>query len=371
MIFWSVNLAMFFTYLGFLKKMRKDMVFLLVACIHLTFIAAMRDISVGTDTSAYSLASNYLYLTERVYPGAAMSSAPVFIAYIKFVYKLYHGYNMYIIATAIPCNLCIFYFIYKKSRNYYESVCLYLTTYFYFFSFNVARQMLAISLILICYCLVNEHKYIRSFVLFLLAVGIHSSTSIFFFYFCVHFIKLNSRKTISIVALVGIAFMALEPLLYLFTTLFPNYKWMLTNYYASKYSSLGRTAIVSAFYCLVTVCIYTYSILYNEGRLRIKFIKEIEAKDVYEVDKKEIFALIFILSTVAIVEFMYPNYILFQRMLYVYYIFLLIGLPNALDRIKGKKVIAKCIIYIPLTVMMAMQLLQNYSVVLNYTVYKK
>src|SRR5690606_10312404 len=76
------------------------------------------------------------------------------------------------------CLFPIFYVVKKDSPNALLSIFFYYTLYFYFYSFNITRQMIAVSFILIAFYMLKKEKKLFSFITILFASLFHISALI-------------------------------------------------------------------------------------------------------------------------------------------------------------------------------------------------
>lgn len=370
MSFWLINIVIFILYFIVLKIFHKEKIFLIISFLHFAGIAALRGIYVGTDTYYYTVACEYLHRHGYVYHHA-MSSSPVFIFYMKLIYSLWNIPNMYILATAIPTNAIVFFLIYKYSKNYFSSVYLYLGFYLYFFSMNAARQMLAVSVTLLAYHMFQQHKKLISVLFFVLACGIHSSALLFGGYYVVSFIRWSGTK---IVLFLLTSLFAGSNILFFsdfFVKLFPNYRYMFEKGILNYYNSQGRTAAVIACYCIFTVLLSIYFRLQSSNRFRFTYGQKtlLCAGDITERQEKQTMEWTILLLTAAVVEILFPNVIVFTRAIYVLFIYIIFLLPNTLERIREYRMLIKFLTLAPIFFFMILQLMNNYSGVLNYKAY--
>lgn len=370
MTFWILNFGLLALYAFIFKRKQKDNLFLLVALVHWGGIAAFRGIYVGTDTRYYALA--YKYLAEKGYVyHHAMSNSPAYIYYLKLFSHVIKSPNGYMIATSVPTIVCIFYFIKRYSKNYYISVYLFLTSYFYFFSLNTGRQFLALALTFIVFDLLIRKKYLLSVIVYLVGIGVHSAALVFGVIYIIHIIHWNLQKILLVLAvgLVGPSFIFI--LSEFFAETF-NYQWMLSLNAIETIKSRGGTSIAYAFYCLVTICLMTYWNLRSQN----KFIFSVGGREVLgkpHMDVTEVqfnYEVIVLLMIGMIIEIFFPTYILFSRVAYIVISYFIVLLANALENLKNFCLLIKVTVLAPLFIMTLLLLAGNNSGVLSYTMYR-
>lgn len=141
----------------------------------LIVIAAIRGLSVGTDT--YSYCEDFKS-ANTVFYGRTSSSEPLFALY-TFLCKQYLNYDWYMFIT-YGLIVCLFLWVaYKKSTIFPLSIFLFVACEFYLSSFNGMRQYLAAAFIFLSlYYLDNKSKWdtIIFFILAFAAFLIHNTS---------------------------------------------------------------------------------------------------------------------------------------------------------------------------------------------------
>lgn len=370
MSFWILNFGLLALYAVIFKRRKKDDLFLLVALVHWGGIAAFRGLYVGTDTRYYAIA--YQYLAEKGYVYRhAMSNSPVYVYYLKLFSHIIASPNGYMIATSVPTLVFVFYFIKRYSKNYYISVYLFLTSYFYFFSLNTGRQFLAIALTFIVFDLIMRKKYLLSIIVYLLAIGVHSAVLVFGVIYIIHMIHWNLQKILLVLAVGVVGSSFIFVISEFFAETF-NYQWMISLNAIETIKSRGGTSTVYAFYCLMTICIMTYWNLRSQG----KFFISVGGREVLgmpQMDVAEVqfnYEVIVLLMIGMVIEFFFPTYILFSRVAYIVILYFIVLLANALENIKNFRLLIKVTVLAPLFIMTLLLLAGNNSGVLNYTLYE-
>ncbi|MFG6336375.1 MAG: EpsG family protein [Lachnospiraceae bacterium] len=369
MSFWILNFGLLAFYAVVFKRRGKDNLFLLVALLHWGGIAAFRGLYVGSDTRYYAIAFRYLAEKGYIYRHA-MSNSPVYIYYLKLFSRIIASPNGYMIATSVPTLVSIFYFIKRYSKNYYISVYLFLTSYFYFFSLNTGRQFLAIALTFIVFDLLMRKKYLLSVVVYFLAIGVHSATLVFGVIYIIHMIHWSLQKILLVLAAGVVGSSCIFVLSEFFAETF-NYHWMISLNAIETIKSRGGTSTAYAFYCLLTICLMTYWNLRSQNKLFVS-IGGREVLGIPQMDLTEVqfnYEVIVLLMIGMVIEFFFPTYILFSRVAYIVISYFIVLLANALENLKKFRILIKVIVLAPLFIMTLLLLAGNNSGVLNYTVY--
>lgn len=198
---------------------KKDKLFLTITFIILTFISGFRDVSVGTDTESYqSIFLKYVY-------GLPDYHSELGYAYFnKLIAMLSSNPQAIIIASSIIINLGVMRFIYKNSPNAWLSVYLYITLFFYFFSFNYTRQFIAISLVLLGWNFLKDKKIITFLIFVILATSFHTSAIISLLLIFIFFSRNNTRLVPWILILSVISMLGMDTIFNYVFELFPRYQ---------------------------------------------------------------------------------------------------------------------------------------------------
>lgn len=190
------------------------------------FIAAFRNLSVGTDTLNYSnifvriLNTSWIDLSRDVEFG----KFPLYVIYNKIVGTFFRAPNAITFFNSAIFVVGVVLFLYFNSKNLGMSLFLYLSLHYYFFALNIARESLAVMMILwVFHFAIRNKKFIALFINVLAAL-VHFTALIglivlFITLFCD---RRNRAFIIVIVFSIGIIF--LRPLIVIFVEFFPHYK---------------------------------------------------------------------------------------------------------------------------------------------------
>lgn len=89
--------------------------------------------------------------------------------------NVFHDSQFLVFICALITNVSIVLFFKKYARPFWFSVFLYVCGGSFFTSMNIMRQYLALAIVIWCYFLAREKKFIKYILLILLAAGIHQS----------------------------------------------------------------------------------------------------------------------------------------------------------------------------------------------------
>jgi len=138
-IYLIITLSLFF---------KKNRFLYIVIYITLLFFGGMRSINVGTDTSNYEDIYNIINSGEEglKYVLAYVEPGWVLINYICG--QIFDDYRPIIFIGVFLAITPLFICLWKSCKNPFHSIFFYITLYFYYNSFNITRQMIAVSIII-------------------------------------------------------------------------------------------------------------------------------------------------------------------------------------------------------------------------------
>lgn len=241
------------------------------------FIAAFRNLSVGTDTLNYSNIFIRIINTEWIdlYHDVEFGKFPLYLIYNKIVGIFFHAPNAITFFNSAIFVIGVVLFLYYNSKNLGMSLFLFLSLHYYFFALNIARESLAVMLILwVFHFAIRNKKFVALFINVLAAL-IHFTAMIglivlFITLFCN---KHNRALIIVVVFSIGIVF--LRPLITLFVQIFPHYKDYV--YGDGAFSILNNTSDGKRVYIAIfLLCIFILCFLFSDKAVPKK---QIEGKD--------------------------------------------------------------------------------------------
>ena len=166
---------------GYVMDINSDRIkrkrFCIFSAFILIFFAAMRDVSVGRDTSLFCASyetiinndwSFYSSISDRYEFG--------FFALCKILGYLSDSPQLLIVVTSICIISAIYYLVYKNSKDLVLSIIIFIGFQFYATSLNLMRQMLALSILIVGYQnFLKKKKYVLYTIICLIACLFHKS----------------------------------------------------------------------------------------------------------------------------------------------------------------------------------------------------
>lgn len=213
-----ITFMAFTIYIPNFERELKDKLFLSVSFLILTAVSAFRGIDVGTDTK------NYMDIFRRyVLNVSDPHSEPGFALLNQLISYITDSPQSIIIVSSILINLGFMHFIYHNSKNAWLSVYIYITLFYYFFSFNLVRQFIAISVVLFAWNSLKQGKIIRFILLVLLASTFHTTALISLLLIFVYLGRKNTKLIPFIMLATAIAIFGTNTFMNFIVTLFPRY----------------------------------------------------------------------------------------------------------------------------------------------------
>lgn len=302
-------------------KIKQDNCFLFMSFFLLFIISAFRAETVGTDTSNYLRGfeliknSNFTSLFDSV------SWEKGYVLLNKMVSFLIPQEQGIIVVSSFIILLGLFISIKKNSTNIISSILLYINLYYYFISFNMIRQSIALSLIVVSYTYIKERNFKMFFFLVLLSSTFHLIALVFIPIYFLYNIRLNSKNMILLLGAFVFLYFGFDFLFKIGLFFFPKY----TVYFGTNYFE-GSGVLTT----LISLCMVALGII---------------LKITQKSDKE--FDFLFILMLIGLLLSLFSqNMSLFNRMAYYFTIFSIFFIPKGLNMIKSKLI--RIIFYFPI-----------------------
>lgn len=167
----------------------------------LIVVAAIRDLSVGTDTYGYY--DSFIW-AKSLLSGRTAHSEPIFAVFVYFC-RQFLNYDWFMLLSYGIMFYSFLWVAYKKTTNFPLTVFLFITCGFYLSSFNGMREYLAAAIAFwALYVLEKDFKNERKkviifFSIILIASLIHNTALIVVFVFLIRNIDISNKKQFVIV----------------------------------------------------------------------------------------------------------------------------------------------------------------------------
>lgn len=191
---------------GLFYRIKSKAVLLLSFSI-LFVLSAYRALSVGSDTGSYL---NHFNIVKS---GNSLWREYLWVELNKLVVEFNGNFSDILIISHCLILIPIYLIAYKKSKFPLLVIYYYLAFYFYFYSMNIMRQCIAVSLVFTVYLIIDskiKYKYLLASALLTIATLFHVSAIIILVLFLFqYFIKINIKYIYFVLVgslIVGVSF---------------------------------------------------------------------------------------------------------------------------------------------------------------------
>lgn len=275
-------------------------------------ISAFRAPHVGTDTANYIHGFNLIASQDFESIFSIVRWEIGYTLLNKLISLVSNNSQAIIIVTSFFILFFMIYAIKKFSTNVVFSLYLFITLYYYFASFNLIRQFIAIAILLVGYEFIKERSFWKFLLTVIIASLFHQSALIFIMLYFLYGIRLNAKKIILIIF--GFVFLiySFDILIKFFLKLFPYYQVYLDTAYFE-----GAGLLVP----LISASILLFGL----------FIKVTNSTD------KEFDFLLIIMALSLLIGIFSMKVSLFNRFGYYTNIFNILFIPKAITSVREKK----------------------------------
>lgn len=249
-------------------KIRKK-TFIILCYLAFSVLGACRDVTVGTDTGMYDR-----FFRAGVYTGRFENG---FLILCRLLSKISSSTRILLITTSTIANAGYMYFIYKNTDRIIEACLIYVFMNFYFDTYNLMRQELAVSIMLVAITMLCNKKYIKFLLLWLLACQFHNSCYIYMVCPCLYMLYKrikNMQLKVVFTVLVIVFVYVLTPLVY--NKIFSNGALSSNYYYYQSSVYVERNTFGSALMTLLYCIVLLYAISQRKRLMSLMTVDKIE-----------------------------------------------------------------------------------------------
>lgn len=254
-------------------------IYIFISILAMSILAAVRNDEIGKDIKSYVIppfkwALQYNF-TEFIKIGNLESGYMIFTFIIANIFKDYHWilfFIQFIISIFIYC------FAYKKRDEMHMwLVMIVFLLLMYNDTLTMMRQNIAIFLIILSYITLKEKKYVKTIILYIVAINFHNTAIISmlgYIFIIINYstkIERNSKKYINtaILAIFIICLLFYQKILYIFTfniSILPVkfYEYFSTEYYLDTVN-ISKSILLFKIVWILIASIYNKTI--KEGQL--------------------------------------------------------------------------------------------------------
>lgn len=304
----------------FYGKKKNDKAFLLFSAILTILFQSVRAATVGVDTPVYY--NGFQIIRQLDWESCNVYNWEILYAALNWIIGQFtQNFNILLLVVSVLVVGNIWYFIYKNSENVFWSVFLFFTLDYFFMSMYSIRQYCAISIGINIYTVLKQNfdrkNIIKAICLLLLALGFHNTAFVCVAFFVPFILKKVDAKTILLLAvatvLVILSFSQIMGFLFQF---FPKY---------AMYQSLGSDKFAGAQIRNIDLIFTFFKIV--SFLVVSRFNPDLEKN-------QELYRLLFVTAISIGLSFLVTRVELMWRFTYYFDIFLIILIPDLLQRLK-------------------------------------
>ena len=151
-----------------------------------------------------------------------------------------------IIVSSIIINFGIMVFIFYNSKNSWLSVYLYITLYYYFFSFNYMRQFIAMAIVINSWYLLKRKRFKLYFIFLVLGTMFHTTAIIGILFLVIYINRKNIKIIPWIYGCTIILLLSMNVFIEYLFKFFPRYIW-----YSGDYLNKTGGVMIVVLYCSI------------------------------------------------------------------------------------------------------------------------
>ncbi|MHA7966131.1 EpsG family protein [Paenibacillus sp. CAU 1782] len=307
-------------------KIKKSVLWVIILLTPLFILSAFRAPSVGNDSLTY-YNSYFIVINEDLF-SKSVSSMEIGYVILSRLFGLI-GFEYIHLQVLITCFIFIVLAvsIYKYSKNVAFSVYIFITSRMFFDIMNISRQYISIAILMLSVSYIKEKKFIKFFLLVLLASLFHISALVFLISYPISNITYK-KGNVTLILLIGIvASVMFDEIVRMFTNLNPKY---LVYLHSEYFNSQGNIAIY--FNLLIYLSIFFAALITGYRKYVYRDNNTILAN--HYMDEQKIwfsFCLIAVICGLAGL-----NAPLVSRISIYFTAFYIFAIPNIVSGLKGK-----------------------------------
>lgn len=159
---------------------QREKLFLIISFIQLLILNIIRNYTVGQDIPAYQIAFEQIS-TRGLSSITSFEWEPGYVILNFVIGKCGFSFRCLLVIIAVFSYYSIFRFIKRYSKEYWLSVILFIVLGFYFATYHILRQTVALSIILFSYDAIIKRNT-KKFVLLVIIATLFHFTAIFFLF---------------------------------------------------------------------------------------------------------------------------------------------------------------------------------------------
>ncbi|MCL2065264.1 MAG: EpsG family protein [Candidatus Cloacimonetes bacterium] len=338
--------------LSYKKSAKKEVWFLLLTGLQLILLGGLRGLSVGTDTNAYA----YEYEFFKMYGIARYSGLEYGYVGIMSVLSYFNANFIWLkMIVAFIIVFCVFKAIYDLSANVFLSVYLFISMYFYYYSFNGIRQCIAVAICFFGYKHLLNRKLLKYILCILVAAQFHTTAYIMLPVYFIYTLTKQRKRLFVFLIMLYFMVVFINPFMMFVLRFLPRYIAYLDSVYMETFAGARYIIVYGALVCfgavILRVTSYKFKVtsppptppinvggndgVINEGGFPHTFMGG-GGGGLPVSDKKFILEYLFICIAFVLNLLTIYGFTLFTRLAWYFTIYSIIFIPSCLSKIKNK-----------------------------------
>ncbi|CAG9355494.1 EpsG family protein [Clostridium perfringens] len=281
----------------------------------LAFISMFRASFIGNDTIQYlNIFENLKFYEIKDFKGRYELG---YIFLNKLILNISDNSQLILIITSFFIIFSYSRFIYKYSNNIWLSMLLYFCLGYFGNSMNIIRQEMAIAILFFAYDFLIRRKFLKFVVIVFIASLFHQLSIIFIIAYPISKLKLNFNTILVFLSVTILGVLLFNPILSMLM------KFTKYNYYLDSVYLDGEIRLASVLNIMILIITLIFGLIINKYY------------NVYKFDNcVRIMTLFLLMGTV--ISIISLRFNLLDRVANYFSVFIIIYLPNIVDKIKNK-----------------------------------
>lgn len=241
------------------KEQNSDYYLVFAGLVLLLFMGLRGDFTIDYGNYAQIFPRYSKYTLNQI---ALLEKEPLFALLIKWVGRYSDHFQFYHFALSAMVCVPAFIAIKRSSKNYLLSVFFFFAITYYIEAFNIVRNCIAISIVLIGYPYLINKRFIPWVICVFIATGFHMSAIILLPLFVLFLVPANGKRVVLLAALVLLMVLKYDKVLLFFQNelgFYSNYTeksygmWAQIFADISKKRLLVRTSVYVAYFAMLVM----------------------------------------------------------------------------------------------------------------------
>ena len=274
---------------------------------------------------------NYYHAFIAVNNGLSTYMEPGYVYLNKLIFLISSNPQAIFVVSGFIISFSITFLIFKQLNKYlWLAVFLYLTIGLFSYSFNMMRQILAVSFCIFSYQFILKRKFIPFALLVLLASSFHNSAWFFFISYFFPVLPLNKKTLIYFSMALACVIIFFDQISNLIFTVFPRYMSYANTEISGRLQFGGEMRPAAFIRFVMNLFILIFGLVCYQ-----KFVVK-NLANITIAEYRELKVLIYLAFASAIIMGFSLHAIVAERMIYYFWAFNIILIPKLIRYIDDK-----------------------------------